>query len=77
MWSALSSDMETTGTKEKNFLWANNTGCDLRAFDSEITASLKATGALPEELADIFTATLVNAADGNPDGSPRYIINAA
>lgn len=60
-------------TNETNYLFCNMTGCDIRAFDNEIVASLKATGSLPEELADLFTVSVVQ----NPDGSPRYILKAA
>ncbi len=62
-----------TETAAKNFLYVNNTGCDICVYHTEIAASLKATGSLPEELADIFTVSVLS----NPDGSPRYIINAA
>ena len=57
-----------------NYLYVNNTGADLSSFHAEIAASLKANGALPEELADVFT---VEVACLNEDGSPRYVINAA
>lgn len=59
----------------KNFLYGNNTPCDLRDFHAEIKASLLATGTMPEDLADLFVA--VEVPGGNPDGSPRYMINPA
>ncbi len=37
----------------------NNTGIDLRDFEAEIRASLIATGALPEELADVLSARII------------------
>jgi hypothetical protein len=58
-----------------NFLYGNNTSADLRKFHEEISASLKKDGTLPEELADLFTVTRVEG--GNPDGSPRFIIDFA
>jgi len=58
----------------KNYLYGLNTACDLRPYHAEIRASLLATGELPEELADLFSARLVDPAHGNPDGSPRYLI---
>ena len=57
-----------------NFLYGLNTAANLSPYHAEIAASLRATGKLPEELADLFTARLVDPAEGNPDGSPRYII---
>lgn len=57
-----------------NFLYGLNTACNLQPYHNEISASLQATGELPEELKDLFTARLVNPTEGNPDGSPRYII---
>lgn len=56
-----------------NFLYGNNTNADLGPFHAEIAASLKATGKMPEELADIFVAT--RSPVDNPDGTPRYMIN--
>jgi hypothetical protein len=58
---------------EKNYLYGNATNADLRGFDEEIACSLRATGALPEELADLFKLAVLQ----NPDGSPRYIISWA
>lgn len=53
----------------------NNTGSDIRSFEAAILASLSVDGSLPEALADLFVVSRV---DGlNPDGSPRWILNAA
>ena len=57
----------------ENFLYGNNTGCDLSDFHKEISASLLSSGTLPEEFSDLFIAVLVP--NGNPDGSPRYMIH--
>lgn len=54
--------------------YVNNTGLDLRAFFSSFTSAY-ATGALPEELADLFVISFVDGA--NADGSRRMMINAA
>ena len=56
----------------RNLLWVNNTGLDLSDFDAEIAKALRETGALPEELNDTLVAVLVDPAQGNPDGTPRY-----
>ena len=56
-----------------NIAYVNNTSMDIRPFHREIMASLKDTGSLPEEIADLFELSAV----ANPDGSPRYILNAA
>lgn len=53
----------------------NSTKCDIRDFETEIIASLKATGTLPEELADLFTVEILKGC--NPDGSDRFILRAA
>lgn len=37
----------------------NNTGIDLRDFEAEIRAALVATGAMPEELADVISARII------------------
>lgn len=58
----------------KNFLYGNNTGCDLEPYHAEIVASLTASGKMPEELEDLFEA--VRSPVDNPDGTPRYMINA-
>lgn len=59
----------------KNVDIVNNTGCDIRQFEVEILAALRANGALPEALADLFIATRL---DGlNPNGSPRWRLDAA
>jgi len=60
-------------TTNENYLIGNNTAADLRDFYPAIKASLEANGTLPEELADLFTVRKVS----NPDGSPRYMIEAA
>lgn len=57
-----------------NFLYGNNTGCDLRPFHDEIVKALTASGQLPEDLVDLFEAKLVPVEYGNPDGTPRYMI---
>ena len=59
---------------ESNFLYGNNTPADLGPYHAEIVASLKATGRMPEEFSDLFVA--VRSPVDNPDGSPRYMINA-
>jgi hypothetical protein len=60
-----------------NFLYGNTTTADLRHFHDAIVASLKATGELPEAIADLFIVRRVPLALGNPDGSPRFMIDAA
>lgn len=62
---------------KENFLYGNNSNADLSAFHADIVASLEADGTLPEMLADLFIVRLVPSADGNPDGSPRYMIDVA
>jgi hypothetical protein len=59
----------------RNFLIVNNSGVDLRDFEREIAESLRRDGTLPEELADVLIVSKV--AGGNPDGSPRFVIEAA
>lgn len=50
----------------------NNTGQDLRPYYDEIRASIGRTGALPAELADVFTLTRV------PDCTPpRFRLDPA
>ena len=56
-----------------NIAYVNNTRMDIRPFHSEVMESLKSFGNLPEELADLFSVSVVK----NEDGSPRYILNAA
>ncbi len=56
-----------------NIAYVNNTSMDIRPFHQEVMASLKDTCSLPEEIADFFELSVV----ANPDGSPRYILNAA
>ncbi len=52
----------------------NSTPTDIRGFlEREIRASIAATGALPEELADLFTLRVVVGSDGNT----RHILEAA
>lgn len=58
----------------KNFLYGNNTPADLGPFHAEIRKALEETGQMPEELADLFEA--VRCPVDNPDGTPRYMINA-
>jgi murein tripeptide amidase MpaA len=58
----------------QNFLYGNNTSSDLSVFSAEISHALKTTGKMPEELEDLFEVVLVP--DGNPDGTPRYMIKA-
>lgn len=52
----------------ENFLYGNNTSADLRPFHADIRRSLESNGSLPEYLA---------VPGGNPDGSPRFMIDAA
>lgn len=53
----------------------NNSNVNLSDFEVAIVKSLRETGSLPEELADLFVVTRL---DGlNEDGSPRWIIDAA
>ena len=59
----------------ESFLYGNNTTADLGAYHAEIAASLLAKGTLPDYLADLFVAVPVPG--GNPDGSPRFMINVA
>lgn len=61
----------------ENFLYGNNTNADLKDFHADIVASLTKDGTLPDYFADLFTVTRVDPAKGNPDGSPRFMINAA
>ena len=35
----------------------NNTGADIRMFDSAIWAAIKSNGILPDEIADVFLLT--------------------
>ena len=58
----------------ENFLYGNNTPCDLGPFHEAIVESLVVTGSMPEVLEDLFVAVPVPG--GNPDGSPRFMINA-
>jgi hypothetical protein len=64
-------------TDRMNFLYGNNTSADLRPFHDAIVASLNATGELPEAIADMFVVRRVPLAVGNPDGNPRFMIDAA
>ncbi len=57
-----------------NILYCNNTPCDLEPYHAEIAKALKATGRMPKELADLFVA--VRSPVDNPDGTPRFTINA-
>lgn len=63
--------MSRRKVESMSFLYGNNTQSDLTAFHAAITASLKATGRVPPELADVFVAVPTAA---NPDGSPRFMI---
>lgn len=47
-----------------NVILVNNTGCDIRDFDAEIIAAVRNGGRLPEELADLFTLTIIEVDDG-------------
>lgn len=58
-----------------NFLYCNNTPSNLDPYHAEIAESLKKDGTLPLELQDLFIVTAIP--QGNPDGSTRYIIDAA
>lgn len=58
----------------ENFLYGNNTPADLGPWHKAIVQALTTTGSMPEELADLFVAVPVPG--GNPDGSPRFVINA-
>lgn len=60
--------------RTQNISLVNNTGCDIRPYEVEILASLKATGKLPEEVADLFTVTHVL---DNEDGTPRWRLDPA
>jgi hypothetical protein len=59
----------------ENFLYGNNTPADLGPWHEAIVEALLSTGSMPEDLADLFVATPVPG--GNPDGTPRFMINAA
>lgn len=50
-------DMFAGGTVVMDLV--NNTGIDLRDFEAEIRAALVATGAMPEELADVISARII------------------
>ena len=56
------------------FLYGNNTAADLRNYHVQIVETLTAAGVLPDDLADLFVAVPVPG--GNPDGSPRFMIEA-
>jgi hypothetical protein len=62
-----------TTTTNRNYLYGNNTTSDLTVWHKEIRESLERDGTLPEALADLFVVRRVV----NPDGSPRYMIDAA
>ena len=55
-----------------NIVLVNNTGCNITMFDAEIINAVKTGGGLPEELADIFTLTIITV-----NGNVRGILNAA
>jgi hypothetical protein len=60
--------------RNNNHRVVNNSLCDIRPFD-HVFASAATTGVLPEELADLFTITLLKGF--NADGSNRLIVEAA
>ena len=55
-----------------NITLVNNTSCNISMFDAEIINAVKTGCGLPEELADLFTLTIITV-----DGLPRGILNAA
>lgn len=58
-----------------NYIYVNSTGVSFsESWHVAIVASLKASGSLPEEFDDVFVARV---ACINPDGSTRYVIEAA
>ena len=63
----------TNNAADANYLYVNNSGADISPFHADIAVALLANGALPEELADLFTVAVFT----NPDGSPRYVIDVA
>lgn len=61
-------------TENCNYRVVNNSGCDIRPFD-KVFAIAATNGVLPDELADLFSVTLLKGF--NPDGSNRLIVEAA
>lgn len=61
---------------ERTIHLINSTGSELFVhYEVVILKSLRETGKLPEELADLFVVKISPVV--NPDDSPRYIIEAA
>lgn len=58
---------------EKNVVLVNNSGVDIRPYENAILASLRETGDLPNELADLFSVKTL--AGFNADGSDRFVLN--
>ena len=65
---------ETMNAQNNNYRVVNNSFCDIRPFD-DVFANAAITGVLPEELADLFSITLLKGF--NDDGSNRLIVEAA
>ena len=59
---------------DNNYRVVNNSCCDISMFDREFLAASD-TGALPDELADLFSVRLLKGF--NADGSNRLIVEAA
>lgn len=56
----------------KNVILVNNTGCNIKDFDSVLINCVKNNKPLPEELADLFTLEVITV-----DNEYRGILNAA
>jgi len=58
----------------QNVRYVNNTGSDIRMIEPFLAEAYE-TGALPEDIADLFTIEILKGF--NTDGTDRMIINAA
>lgn len=58
---------------EQNVVLVNNSGVDIRPYERAIVASLRETGDLPNELADLFSLNVL--AGFNADGTDRFVLN--
>ena len=55
-----------------NVILVNNTGADIRNFDTAIISAIKNNTSLPEEIADLFNLEIISV-----NGKPRGILTAA
>lgn len=55
-----------------NVILVNNTGADIRNFDTTIISAIKNNTSLPEEIADLFNLEIISV-----NGKPRGILTAA